>query len=83
MCDYRSSLLLASAEFSIQRRSRRPKILQKCPTASPDLRAGSCFGDSGGPALQANGDSQNVVGVTHAGGTMGSNIVSEYSDLTR
>lgn len=45
-------------------------------------RAGSCFGDSGGPALKAVGDSYVVVGVTHAGGTLGDNIISQYSNAT-
>jgi hypothetical protein len=44
-------------------------------------RAGSCFGDSGGPALKQVGDSYVVVGVTHAGGSLGSDIISEYVNV--
>jgi secreted trypsin-like serine protease len=44
----------------------------------PDNVAGSCFGDSGGPALNSN---LQVVGVTHAGGNEGSYILSQYVDL--
>jgi len=46
-------------------------------------RAGSCFGDSGGPAALDNGTSLALVGVTHAGGTDSDGIVSEYVDMTR
>jgi hypothetical protein len=51
----------------------------------PDNRAGSCFGDSGGPALETDSNNNLVmVGVTHAGGTDSSgNIDSEYIDLLR
>jgi hypothetical protein len=48
-----------------------------------DNRAGSCFGDSGGPALATAGSSYEVIGVTHAGGTWGSDIISEYIDMSR
>jgi len=44
-------------------------------------RAGSCFGDSGGPALAKDGNSFAVVGVTHAGGTYGDNFISEYVNV--
>ncbi len=46
-------------------------------------RAGSCFGDSGGPAALSSGGTLVEVGVTHAGGTDSDGIVSEYVDLTR
>lgn len=46
-------------------------------------RSGSCFGDSGGPAINESADVKTVVGVTHAGGYEGSNIISQYCDLTR
>lgn len=46
-------------------------------------RSGSCFGDSGGPALRESGSAKIVVAVTHAGGYEGSNILSQYCDLTR
>lgn len=48
----------------------------------PDNRAGSCFGDSGGPALTTTGNAQPAVGgVTHAGGADGNTQVSEYVDV--
>lgn len=46
-----------------------------------DNRAGSCFGDSGGPALKQVGGTYVVVGVTHAGGNYGSDIISEYVNV--
>lgn len=48
-----------------------------------DNRAGSCFGDSGGPALDESSGSPKVAGVTHAGGYYGSDILSQYIDLTK
>lgn len=49
-------------------------------------RAGSCFGDSGGflgkPTAESNGQ-MVVLGATHAGGTSGGNIISQFIDLTR
>jgi len=45
-------------------------------------RAGSCFGDSGGPALAENGGKYAVVGVTHAGGVIDNTIVSQYADVS-
>ncbi|MFM8270352.1 MAG: trypsin-like serine protease [Pseudomonadota bacterium] len=48
----------------------------------PDNRAGSCPGDSGGPALkQINGEYQ-VAAVTHAGGVLGGTIISQYVDIS-
>lgn len=44
-------------------------------------RAGSCFGDSGGPALKQVGNELKVVAVTHAGGQSGSNIISQYVNV--
>lgn len=47
----------------------------------PSNRAGSCFGDSGGPAFaQVNGELK-IVGVTHAGGTMDQDLISEYINV--
>lgn len=46
-----------------------------------DNRAGSCFGDSGGPALATVNGELKIVGVTHAGGTMGDMVISEYVDV--
>lgn len=47
----------------------------------PGNRAGSCFGDSGGPALAETANGFTIVGVTHAGGTDGSNLLSEYINV--
>jgi len=44
-------------------------------------RAGSCFGDSGGPALAKSGETYVVTGVTHAGGSYGSDFISEYVNV--
>ena len=51
----------------------------------PTNRAGSCFGDSGGPLLRQHGTDNyyDVIGVCHAGGPSGSNEVSQYIDITR
>lgn len=46
-----------------------------------DNRAGSCFGDSGGPALAVSGNSFEVVGVTHAGGSYRDDYISEYVNV--
>lgn len=48
----------------------------------PDNLAGSCFGDSGGPALSERDGKFQVVGITHAGGRYGNNYISEYTDIT-
>ena len=47
----------------------------------PSNRAGSCFGDSGGPAFSVVNGQLQVVGVTHAGGDDGTNITSEYVNV--
>ncbi len=47
----------------------------------PENRTASCFGDSGGPALKQVGDTYVVVGVTHAGGYVGDDILSEYVNV--
>ena len=47
----------------------------------PSNRAGSCFGDSGGPAFADVGGALVVVGVTHAGGYMGDNLISQYVNV--
>jgi len=50
----------------------------------PENRAGSCFGDSGGPALLITEDGGLlVVGTSHAGGYEGDSQVSEYANITR
>lgn len=46
-------------------------------------RAGSCFGDSGGPLLKSNAWGYTVTGIVHAGGISGANIVSEYTNLNQ
>ena len=47
----------------------------------PGNRAGSCFGDSGGPAFAQVNGALVVVGVTHAGGYMGNDIISQYVNV--
>lgn len=49
----------------------------------PDNRAGSCPGDSGGPAFKEVDGQYEIVAVTHAGGVWGRTIISQYVDLTR
>jgi hypothetical protein len=46
----------------------------------PKDRAGSCFGDSGGPMFRAD---NVLVGVTHAGGTTSTRIISQYLNIQR
>ncbi len=47
----------------------------------PSNRAGSCFGDSGGPAFAEVNGELLIVGVTHAGGYSGGNLISEYINV--
>ena len=47
----------------------------------PSNRAGSCFGDSGGPAFSESNGELKIVGVTHAGGYSGDDLVSEYINV--
>lgn len=47
----------------------------------PQNRAGSCFGDSGGPALKEVSGELRLIAVTHAGGQVGNTIVSQYTDV--
>ena len=47
----------------------------------PSNQAGSCFGDSGGPALASVNGSLKVVGVTHGAGSDGTSILSEYVNV--
>lgn len=49
----------------------------------PENRAGSCPGDSGGPAFKEVNGNYEIVAVTHAGGVWGRTIISQYVDLTR
>jgi Trypsin len=48
-------------------------------------RAGACFGDSGGPAVEARGEDETLVvkGVAHTGGTMEDDYLSEHVNITR
>lgn len=48
----------------------------------PDNRAGSCFGDSGGPGLVASGNSFSIVGIVHAGGNDGTTEISDYVNVS-
>ncbi|NBX82160.1 hypothetical protein EBQ90_03615, partial [bacterium] len=48
----------------------------------PSNRAGSCFGDSGGPALKMVNGEYQIVAVTHAGGIVDNTIISQYSDIS-
>jgi hypothetical protein len=47
----------------------------------PDNMAGSCFGDSGGPAFANSNGTMEIVGLTHAGGPDGNNLLSEYVNV--
>lgn len=49
----------------------------------PENRAGSCFGDSGGPAVQTRSGQLELVGVAHSGGEADYGVVSDYVDMTR
>lgn len=49
----------------------------------PQDEAGSCFGDSGGPMFLTGENDHALVGVTHAGGSNGTHIVSQYLNLGR
>ncbi len=49
----------------------------------PENRAGSCFGDSGGPMFQPQHGKLALVGATHAGGSDGEVITSQYINLNR
>lgn len=49
----------------------------------PENRAGSCFGDSGGPMFHAQHGKLALVGSTHAGGSNGEVITSQYINLNR
>jgi hypothetical protein len=49
----------------------------------PDNRAGSCFGDSGGPSLATDTSGNvTVAGIAHAGGNEGAQLDSEYVNIT-
>lgn len=49
----------------------------------PINRAGSCFGDSGGPMFRMRAGIPEIVGASHSGGYRGSMIISHYIDLHR
>lgn len=48
----------------------------------PQNRAGSCFGDSGGPLFKQSGNALEVVGIDHAASFLDGEQVSEYVNLT-
>lgn len=49
----------------------------------PVNRAGSCFGDSGGPMFRTSNGRFEIVGIAHAGGTTSEYMISEYADTNR
>jgi V8-like Glu-specific endopeptidase len=49
----------------------------------PSNRAGTCFGDSGGPLLTSTATGYQVAGITHSGGTQGDVILSQFINLNR
>lgn len=66
-------------EFVTPRISRAARSLY-----GADNRTGSCFGDSGGPALETNSEGKLVqVGVAHTLALGESEAISKYTDLTR
>jgi hypothetical protein len=48
----------------------------------PSNRSASCFGDSGGPALSEANGQVTVSAVTHAGGYMGDDVISQYVNVS-
>jgi secreted trypsin-like serine protease len=61
--------------------STAPQQHQTERILGPTNRAGSCFGDSGGPLLETADNPVATVGVVHAGGANGDMLVSEYTNL--
>lgn len=53
------------------------------PILGPQDEAGSCFGDSGGPMFRSDAYENALVGITHAGGSNGSYIISQYLNLAQ
>lgn len=49
----------------------------------PENRAGSCFGDSGGPMVRRTMNGYDVIGVAHAGGWNEEILISQYVNLNR
>lgn len=49
----------------------------------PKNRAGTCFGDSGSALLRPVANGFTVVGVSHAGGYSGEDIISQFTNLSR
>lgn len=63
------------------------EILTPYPQAAglvgPENRAGSCKGDSGGPMLKEVNGELRVIGVDHAAGMTGTDLSTDYVDITR
>jgi V8-like Glu-specific endopeptidase len=53
------------------------------PILGPKEQAGSCYGDSGGPMFRSDNYENAVVGITHAGGSTSTYIVSQYLNTGR
>ncbi|MCB0405633.1 MAG: hypothetical protein KDD51_12690, partial [Bdellovibrionales bacterium] len=49
----------------------------------PANRAGSCFGDSGGPMLRETESGAEIIGVAHAGAWGEQFVLSQYGNLNR
>lgn len=57
--------------------------IQSYSILGPENRAGTCFGDSGGPLFHLQDGKLVVVGVSHAGGSDGETIYSQFINLNR
>ncbi len=68
-------------EFLTPRSSSNLGVKNSRGILGPENRSGSCFGDSGGPALIEMSGEYKVVGVTHAGSSTSSYLISEYVNV--